>query len=642
MLKKAFRGIFFGISMATVAVCPESSLFAQKNNFSENQNDAKSEKKSNILRLEIEAKENLLIVGVPSKITITAHFKDGSPPQDITSIAKIKPSADLEIENGVITARKAGFHTLNASHERIFASAAFYAKNETPKTSVKKSNKAKKATPRSPSKIDTFINENLEICEVEPSEKCSDGEFLRRLYLDATGLLPDAKTAEDFLKSQDKTKREKAVNKVMGSPEFLDMLSMRLSDVLRIKSEFPSNLWPNAAQAYHTWIRDSLESGVPYDILAREMLLSSGSNFKNPPVNFYRAVNEKNAENFAEAAALVFMGVRTNCVKCHPHPEESWTEEDGKKFAAIFKHLSFKKSKEWKEEILTFDIPGKNPQEFQIFGEKITSEVGKDPREAFVKWLTDEKNPYFAKIAVNRIWHWIFGAGITNPADDLRPNKISSNPKLEKYLEDVFVKSGYDLKAVFKEIFLSDAYSRSSRTNPSNANDDTLFSRHIPARLDAESLNDIISGIFGVYQPFKSITPEPYAFWPEDFRAIQLHDGSVSNPFLTLFGKPGRNSSHLNDRSNKLSMQQILHLLGSSNINSKLDKSQFLKDLAKQPIPPHKKITTLYLTFLTRFPTQKELDASKKYLEENAKTTYEGLKDIAWALINTKEFLFKL
>lgn len=642
MLKKAFRGIFFGISMATVAVCPEASLFAQKNNLGENQNGAKSEKKSNILRLEIEAKENLLTVGTPSKITITAHFKDGSPPQDITSTAKIKPSADLEIENGAITAKKAGFHTLNASHERTFASAAFYAKNETPKTSVKKSNKAKKATPRPPSKIDTFINENLEICEVEPSEKCSDGEFLRRLYLDATGLLPDAKTAEDFLKSQDKAKREKAVNKVIGSPEFLDMLSMRLSDVLRIKSEFPSNLWPNAAQAYHTWIRDSLESGVPYDILAREMLLSSGSNFKNPPVNFYRAVNEKNAENFAEAAALVFMGVRTNCVKCHPHPEESWTEEDGKKFAAIFKHLSFKKSKEWKEEILTFDIPGKNPQEFQIFGEKITSQSGKDPREAFVKWLTDEKNPYFAKIAVNRIWHWIFGAGITNPADDLRPNKISSNPKLEKYLEDVFVKSGYDLKAVFKEIFLSDAYSRSSRTNPSNTNDDTLFSRHIPARLDAESLNDIISGIFGVYQPFKSITPEPYAFWPEDFRAIQLHDGSVSNPFLTLFGKPGRNSSHLNDRSNKLSMQQILHLLGSSNINSKLDKSQFLKDLAKQPIPPHKKITTLYLTFLTRFPTQKELDVSKKYLEENAKTTYEGLKDIAWALINTKEFLFKL
>ncbi|MBO5781748.1 MAG: DUF1553 domain-containing protein [Opitutales bacterium] len=643
MLKEAFRGIFFGISIAALAAHPEACLYAQKHKPNEIPKEReKSIKESNILRLDIEQEQNLLTIGVPVKIKITAHFKDGIPPQDITSIAKIKPSADLEIENGAITAKKAGFHTLSASHERVFKSAAFFAKNKASPASEKKPKKGKKTIYRPPSKIDAFINENLKTCEVEPSEICSDGEFLRRLYLDATGLLPDAKTAEDFLKSQDKNKREKAVEKILDSPEFLDMLSMRLSDVLRIKSEFPSNLWPNAAQAYYTWIRDSLESGIPYDILAKEMLLSSGSNFKNPPVNFYRAVNEKNAENFAEAAALVFMGVRTNCVKCHPHPEESWTEEDGRKFAAIFKHLSFKKSKEWKEEILTFEIPSRDPQEFYIFGEKITSEGGKDPREAFVKWLTDEKNPYFAKIAVNRIWHWIFGAGISRPADDLRPNKISSNPKLEKYLEDVFVNSGCNLKAVFKEIFLSDAYSRSSRTNSSNANEDTLFSRHIPTRLDAESLNDIISGIFGVYQPFKSITPEPYAFWPEDFRAIQLHDGSVSNPFLTLFGKPGRNSSHLNDRSNKLSMQQMLHLLGSSNINSKLDKSQFLKDLAKQPVPPNQKITTLYLTFLTRHPTSKELDAAKKYLEEKAKTTYEGLKDISWALINTKEFLFKL
>ncbi|MBO7521136.1 MAG: DUF1553 domain-containing protein, partial [Opitutales bacterium] len=282
------------------------------------------------------------------------------------------------------------------------------------------------------------------------------------------------------------------------------------------------------------------------------------------------------------------------------------------------------------------------PQEFFIFGEKIVSEPGKDPREAFVKWLVDENNPYFSKIVVNRVWHWIFGAGITNPADDLRPNKLSSNPNLEKYLEEVFVKSGYNLKALYKEIFLSQAYARSSAKNDSNKSEDTLFSRHYPKRLDAESLNDIVSGILGVYQPFKSITPEPYAFWPEDFKAIQLHDGSVSNPFLTLFGKPGRNSSHLNDRSNSLSMQQLLHLLGSANINSKLDNSQFLKDLARQPISQDEKIRTIYLSFLARYPTPAELDIAKKYLSSKAKTSLDGLKDIVWAVINTKEFLFKL
>ncbi|MBR4596841.1 MAG: DUF1553 domain-containing protein, partial [Opitutales bacterium] len=328
-------------------------------------------------------------------------------------------------------------------------------------------------------------------------------------------------------------------------------------------------------------------------------------------------------------------------VKCHDHRDEVWTMQDGKNFAKIFSHISMKKSKEWKEEILTLEIPDK-PQEFFIFGEKIVSEPNKDPREAFVKWLVDEKNPYFSKIVVNRVWHWIFGSGLTNPADDLRPNKPSSNPKLEKYLEEVFVKSGFDLKALYREIFLSQAYARSSSKNPSNKEENTLFSRHYPSRLDAESLNDIISGILGVYQPFKSITPEPYAFWPEDFKAVQLHDGSVSNPFLTLFGKPGRNSSHLNDRSNALSMQQLLHLLGSANINSKLDNSKFIKDLARQPVPPSEKIKTIYLAFLARYPTSAELDIAKKYFDSKAKTGLDGIKDLVWAILNTKEFLFKL
>ena len=597
---------------------------------------------SNVKSIAFDPAPQILEVGKPFQIKIVATLADGSA-LDITSKAKIKQSNKLRRGGDKITPSAPGFHWISAGFERKFATIPILAKNPEAPAAAKKA-KDKKPAPKkekSASKIDELINENLAACNVFPSEICSDHEFLRRLYLDATGLLPDPKTAEAFLKSADKNKRAKLVEEVLNTPQFLDMLTMRLADILRIKSEFPSNLWPNAAQAYHTWIRDSLQNGTPYDILAREMLLSSGSNFKNPPVNFYRAVNDKKPENYAEAAALVFMGVRTNCVKCHDHRDEAWTMQDGKNFAKIFGCISMKKSKEWKEEILTLEIP-EAPQEFFIFGEKISSEPGKDPREAFVKWLVDEKNPYFAKIAVNRVWHWIFGSGLTDPADDLRPNRLSSNPKLEKYLQEVFAKSGYDLKALYREIFLSQTYARSSAKNDTNKNEETLFSRHYPKRLDAESLNDIVSGILGVYQPFKSITPEPYAFWPDDFKAIQLHDGSVSNPFLTLFGKPGRNSSHLNDRSNNLSMQQLLHLLGSSNINSKLDNSQFLKDLARQPVPPAEKIKTLYLAFLSRNPTKAELDISRKYFESKAKTTHDALKDLAWAIINTKEFLFKL
>ena len=493
--------------------------------------------------------------------------------------------------------------------------------------------------------IDKIVHANLEAAGIIPSEICTDSEFLRRVYLDATGLLPSPKTAEAFLRDKSKDKRAALIESLLKSPDFTDMLAMRLSDALRIKSEFPSNLWPNAAQAYYVWLRDCLAAGKPYDIIAREMLLSSGSNFKSPPSNFYRAVSSKNAEGFSESVALVFMGLRTNCIKCHAHPYEDWTMADNKNFAAIFKNLSFKKSKEWKEEILCVNVPdfadGAKEESFKIFGETIKSPAGADYREAFAEWLLDKKNPYFAKIAVSRIWHWIFSKGLVEPADDIRPNNVSANAEILDILSAEFINSGFDLKSVYRLIFNSQTYQRSSVPNATNKNDEKLFSRHIPSRLTAESLNDIISGSLGVYQPFKSITPEPYAFWPEDFRAIKLHDGSVSNPFLTLFGKPGRNSSHLNDRSDKISMQQLLHLMGSANITSKLNGSRFLRELSKPKYSNDEKIKTLYLTFLCRPPTAREAEISKKALS-SGKPPLESLKDLTWAIINTKEFLYKI
>lgn len=591
----------------------------------------------NIVSIKSDKPEIILKQNEKSNLKIEAQYSDKTS-KDITKDCVFKTDNDiLKIsKNGEIEALNSGIAFITVSNTRKFCTVkVICAKNL--------SQNFPDETPAN--KIDVFALEMLKKSGVLPSEICSDSEFIRRLYLDATGLLPKASEVESFLKDNSKSKRAKLIEKVLNTPEFANMLSMRLSDILRIKSEFPSNLWPNAAQAYYTWIRDSIASDMPYNIMAREMLLSSGSNFKNPPMNFYRAVNVKNPDNYAEAAALVFMGVRTNCIKCHAHPSESWTPEDNIKLANFFKHLSFKKSKEWKEEILTLDLSKtENPKAVQknyIFGEEITCPSGIDTREAFADWLLKKGNPYFSRAIINRVWYWIFSTGLQNPADDIRPNKGIVNEKILSHLEDVFSDSDFNLKSIYKEIFLSNTYQRSHKKNASNADDFLLFSHHIPTRIEAEYLNDIISTNLNVYQPFKSITPEPYAFWPENFKAIDLHDGSVSNPFLTLFGKPGRNSSHLNDRTNQVSMQQILHLAGSANINQKLDNSDFLKKLASSTISNNDKIKTIYLTFLTRHPTQREYEICLKHFQ-SGKSPNDALKDITWAILNSKEFIFKL
>jgi Protein of unknown function (DUF1549). len=128
---------------------------------------------------------------------------------------------------------------------------------------------------------------------------------------------------------------------------------MKWSDLLRVKAEFPINLWPQAAQAYYRWIRASLRENKPYDQFARELLTASGSNFRDPPVNFYRAVQNREPRGIAQAVALTFMGARA----------DKWPAEQWEGLAAFFCCVGFKPTREWKEEIVYFDrtrVPSSN------------------------------------------------------------------------------------------------------------------------------------------------------------------------------------------------------------------------------------------------------------------------------------------
>src|SRR5207248_9247617 len=135
-----------------------------------------------------------------------------------------------------------------------------------------------------------------------------DAVFVRRVFLDTIGTLPTAQEAREFIEDTDKNKRRILVDRLLGRGEFADYWAMKWSDILRIKAEFPVNLWPNAAQAYHHWVRASIAENKPYDRFVREMLTSSGSNFRVGQVNFYRSIQNRTPEGSANAVALTFMG----------------------------------------------------------------------------------------------------------------------------------------------------------------------------------------------------------------------------------------------------------------------------------------------------------------------------------------------
>jgi hypothetical protein len=194
-------------------------------------------------------------------------------------------------------------------------------------------------------RIDELVFGKLEQSGVQPAPLCSDAVFVRRAYLDMIGTLPTAQEARAFLQDQDPNKRAVLIDRLLEREEFADYWAMKWSDLLRVKSEFPINLWPNAVQAYHRWIRTCVKENWPYDRFVREMLTASGSNFRVPQVNFYRAVQSREPQALAQAVALTFMGVRP----------EGWPKERWAEMAVFFSQIGFKHTEEWKEEIVIFD-----------------------------------------------------------------------------------------------------------------------------------------------------------------------------------------------------------------------------------------------------------------------------------------------
>ena len=524
--------------------------------------------------------------------------------------------------------------------------------------------------------IDALVFGRLEKLGFAPASLCSDAVFFRRVHLDLIGTLPTAKEAREFILDKNTNKRRLLIDRLLQRDEFADFWAMRWGDVLRIKAEFPVNLWPNAAQAYHRWVRASIAANKPYDQFARELLTSSGSNFRVGPVNFYRAIQNRTPEGIAGAVALTFMGARA----------ESWPSNRLAGMAVFFSQVGYKPTSEWKEEHVFWDplgassvagnsAPGRaavtaigqatnRPAQPAIpartnsgptvatfpDGTQIQLPPDRDPREVFADWLITPQNPWFTRSLVNRVWAWLLGRGIIHEPDDIREDKPPSNPELLAYLEKEMISGRYDPKRFYRLILNSQTYQLSSMPRFNTPEAEANFASYPLRRLDAEVLIDAINKITGTSDLYTSPIPEPFTYIPEDMPAIAIADGSITSPFLALFGRTARATGMENERDNKPIPAQWLHLLNSSHIQQKIDQGPKLKEIFSSSRKPEEIIEELYLTILSRLPTPDEVKNAVAYGSAPSKPgakqavpvkRREDWVDITWALINSTEFLYR-
>ena len=482
--------------------------------------------------------------------------------------------------------------------------------------------------------LDEFVRARLAQLGIQPAPTCSDSVFVRRAYLDVIGTLPTANEARSFIDEEDPGKRARLIDELLQRPEFADYQAMRWCDILRNKAEFPINLWPNAAQAYHRWIRTAIRDNMPYDEFVRELLTASGSNFRTPQVNFYRAMQSRDPESTARAAALAFMGERA----------EQWPKEQLANLAVFFQQVEYKPTGEWKEQIVMFkprtDDSGAGLGAIKAIlpdGTSVAIPEGTDPRVVFADWLIDGENPRFTRPIANRVWGWLLGIGIVEPIDEFKLDNPPRNPPLLDYLARELVESGYDLRHLYRLILNSATYQQTCvPTNTGATQSAEEFATYPLRRLDAEVIIDAICKITGTTETYSSMIPEPFTFLPDNQRAIALPDGSITSPFLEMFGRPARDTGLVSERNNRMTAAQALHLLNSNHIRQKIERGPAIRELIDSSFSPDLLIDDIYLTVLSRRPTT---DERITLMWGNG--LEQGYQTIIWALINSEEFLFR-
>jgi hypothetical protein len=496
--------------------------------------------------------------------------------------------------------------------------------------------------------IDEHVFAKLKKMGLPPSAPSDDATFLRRVTLDIAGRLPTIAEAKQFLANTDANKRDALIDTLLASTDYADHFANKWSALLRNKQTSP--LHKRGTFSFHAWIRDSLAENKPFDQFVREIISASGDLTENPPVAWFRQVNNPNAQ--LEDTAQLFLGTRLQCAQCHHHPYEKWSQDDYYSLAAVFTQTGRKGGSQPGEEII-FHRRGnpsatnkktKKPVAPAALGAKLKLTSDDDPREALATWMSSPENPYFAKCLVNRYWKHFFNRGLVEPEDDMRETNPPTNPELLNALAHHFVESNFDLKKLVRTICQSRAYQFSSIPNEHNKVDKLSYSRYYAKRLSAETLYDSVATLLNAEIKFEGV--------PVGTKAIQLPDNSFnsSSYFLTVFGRPDSTSACECERSQEASLAQALHLLNSKDIQDKLvaDTSRPAL-LAKDTSSDDDKIRSLYLLALAREATPDEIKTGVAHIQKKTaglaadklpaakRVAYE---DIIWALLNTKEFLF--
>lgn len=648
-------------------------------------------------RLEIEPKEIVFSPQASQSVPlrVTAVWANGDR-EDVTPLCRFRTNDDSVVEvdqEGRATARGPGDTHVIAFYDNGVAAVPVLK----PAASL-----TGQPYPPQPArtKIDQFVLAKLRKLQVVPSPVCSDAEFLRRVSIDLTGTLPTPDEIESFLADTSTDKRRRKVDQLLDRPAYAAWWTNKLCDFTGCNPREQAELGQQTAVQWYRWIFGRVRENTPYDQIVERIVVSTSREAKQPYGAYARKVTdyfrEEDAASFAKretmphywtrrtlskpeekalAFAHNFLGVRLQCAQCHKHPFAPWTQDDFQQFSKFFENVRYGVVPEAEQEYrelakqVGLNVRGKDGvpvrpdalrrglqrgaapwRELFVASRDETVELGllrggnvkldgdEDPRVPIMRWMKQADNPFFARAFVNRVWAGYFHVGLIEPTDDLSPANPPSHPELLDWLTQSFIESGYDMKWLHRVIVTSDAYQRSWRPKDTNRDDRRNFSRAVPRRIPAEVVYDAVKQAVAASSRQQEVRTDLTR------RASGHLSMWLAGTYgMHVFGKPERTLNCDCERMNQPTLLQSIFMQNDPLIEQRLEESGWIEEIAaleaSSEMPDREALLKeAWLRTVGRPPTEIDRQRGLRHLE-SAESLAEGVRDLLWALINTKEFI---
>ena len=560
-------------------------------------------------------------IGTPQQMRVTATYADGLV-RDVTREAFVE-SGNAEVaepekgEIALITTVRRGEAPILVRFEGNYAATTVTVMGDREGFTWQQ--------PPANNRIDELAAEKWKRMKILPSGLCDDYEFIRRVYLDITGLPPSAQAVQAFVADPQpqQKKRDAMIDKLVGSEEYVSHWTNKWADLMQVNRKF---LGTEGAVGLRDWIRGKVKANTPYNEFVQQIITATGSNKTNPAAAYFKIL--RTPEDLMENTTHLFLATRFNCNKCHDHPFERWTQDQYYELSAYFAQVDRKQDPaSGNKKIGGTAVEGAKPL-YEMISDKNEGEVkhdrtgvvalpsfpypsefnageNKTRREILAGWITSQDNQYFASSYVNRLWGYMLGTGIIEPLDDIRAGNPPSNPELLAYLTEEFTKNGFNVQHMLRLICKSRTYQLSIGTNRWNEDDTINFSHAKARRLPAEALYDTIYTALGAQQKLPGV--------PAGTRAAELPDVGIKLPdgFLDTTGRPVRESACECERSSGLQLGPIMALVSGPTVGNAIsDQNNILPKLIKENEDNNKLVNEIFMRLLARPASGDELTSS--------------------------------